>query len=236
MNETLSSDEEEQHHNNHSQVGPEAKVTPYLYLKEKKEYDQNFGGVNRQQIKQNVLENLSTSSLTNNISRHKGHVIIPLTKNISSNVPNVTEIQNYKAHEISASTLNTSSSSLNDDDESISTRHQKWSFTAAAMKNRGQSCQEWDKDTSSSEDEEDVNNFYENRKDFDVTANFNDNSCTKNHKQYYHSPDLIQEQWKPFAFVAENHRNNDLFCSPNTGKSIHDHMRKCFSIIMDNIL
>ena len=37
-----------------------------------------------------VLESLSTSSLTNNISRHKGHVIIPLSKNRISNVPNLT--------------------------------------------------------------------------------------------------------------------------------------------------
>lgn len=225
MNETLSSDEEEQQHNNISQAEPETKPTSYLSLKEKKEPDINSSGVDTHQVKQNVLENLSTSSLTNNISRHKGHVIIPLTKNIASNVPNPTENQDYKVHEISSSILNTSSSSLNDDDESISTRHQKWSFTAAAMKNRGESCQEWDKDTSSSEDEEDLNNLYENRKDFHITGNLNDNSCTKNNKQYNHSPDIVNEQWQPFAFVAENHRNNDLFCSPNTGKLIHDHMQ-----------
>ena len=80
MNETVSSDEEG--NSNQQENKFEANYDLNGTIEDKEEASRP---------KDSVLESLSTSSLTNNISRHKGHVIIPLSKNRNSNVPNSTE-------------------------------------------------------------------------------------------------------------------------------------------------
>ena len=209
MNETVSSDEEANINQpeNKSEINYNASIS----LENREETSQ---------AKDSVLESLSTSSLTNNISRHKGHVIIPLSKTpVVSTVPNLTDTFKTRVAEISTN-LNTSSSSLNDDDEEdeepISSRHHKWSFTAAAMKNRDKSCQGWNENSSSSEDEDDFDQFIENRKAVHSTQNLNDSNRTENHKDYC-SSDFVQDNWQPYSFVSENQKSNDLFSTPKTG-------------------
>ena len=203
MNETVSSDEEG--HLNQSEQRFESNYNNCNFVEEE---------VNH--TKDSILESLSTSSLTNNISRHKGHVIIPLSKNPIPNVPNSIEPLETRIQPISAG-LNTSSSSLNEEEEEepISTRHQKWSFTAAAMKNRERSCEEWNE--SSSEDEDDFDEFIQNRKELHLTKNVNESNSTENGKNFC-SREFVDDNWQPFPFVSETQQSRDLFCPLGTGK------------------
>ena len=201
MNETVSSDEEG--YINQSEIKSETNSNTSASFESKEETGQ---------AKDSILESLFTSSLTNNISRHKGHVIIPLSKATVSNVPNLTKTYDTRIEDRSTD-LNTSSSSLNDeeDEEPISTRHHKWSFTAAAMKNRERSCQGWNENTSSSEEEEDdFDQFIENRKALHSTQNLNDTNRTEKSKKYSTS-DFEQDHWQPYHFLSETPKSNDLF-------------------------
>ena len=206
MNETVSSDEE----GNLNQQQNKFEVN----------YDLNGTIEDKEEAsrpKDSVLESLSTSSLTNNISRHKGHVIIPLSKNRISNVPNSTETLETRIEPISEN-LNPSSCFLNDeeDEEPVSTRHQTWSFTAAAMKNREKaSCEGWNE--SSSEDEDDFDQFIENRTAFHSTQNFDESNCIEYGEKYI-DQELGHDHWQPFPFVSESQKTNDLFCSSGPGK------------------
>ena len=204
MNETVSSDEEG--YSNEQEINLESNLNINDSIESKKEANQS---------KDSVLESLSSSSLSNNISRHKGHVIIPLSKNPVSNVPNSVEKLESRI-EPNSENLNISSSSLNEeeDEEPISIRHQKWSFTAAAMKNKDKACEGWN--DSSSEDEDEFDQFIENRKVAHSTGNFNETNCIENGTKYCNQ-EFAQDHWQPFPFVSENQKTNDLFCSSDTG-------------------
>ena len=206
MNETVSSDEEGNSDQQENKLAANYALNGTIEDKEE-----------ASRPKDSVLESLSTSSLTNNISRHKGHVIIPLSKNRTSNVPNLTETLDTRIEPISEN-LNASLCFLNDeeDEDPVSTRHQTWSFTAAAMKNREKaSCEGWNE--SSSEDEDDFDQFIEDRTSFHSTQNFDESNCIEYGKKYI-DQDLRHDHWQPFPFVSESQKTNDLFCSSETGK------------------
>ena len=219
MNETLSSDDEEGV--NLSQNKSETETTSLVGATERATPTTNdrIQSVEGHPSKTNLLEHLTTSTIANNISRNKGHVIIPLSQAdiiASSDVPKLTTEQNCKSLQDTISAKDNKPSSLNENDGQVPIQTQKWSFTAAAMKNRELSCKEWEEDTSSSEDEEDLDNQFLDK----TKSNANLNDIT-NIKQYNNSPDISKEEWLQYEFVANNHKNNDIFCSTSsTGKNI----------------
>ena len=89
MNEILSSDEED--YVNITQNEFERRNVPAISPEVQNKNNIAECSLLRNNSKASLLESLSTSSLVNNISRHKGHVIIPLSKSIVSNVPSETE-------------------------------------------------------------------------------------------------------------------------------------------------
>ena len=204
MNETVSSDEED--HIIRNDIELETNNSSTLS-------DRNHL-VDINQSNTTLLESLSTSSFVkvNNISRHRGHVIIPLSPSTASNVPNVIENDDDTTD---ISTTSYTSPALNAD--AFVPVHHKWSFTAAARRNRER--HEWDGYTSSSEeDEEDINSLFHSKKEFHLPENLSQIDCAKDAKEFCnHSQGILEEEWTPHTFVDENHESNDIFCSPTSG-------------------
>ena len=241
MNETLSSDEDQDEEN--VQFDEIISKTKKKSLIEQAE--PNFDQI---ESKANLLQSLSTSSIGQNISRTKGHVIIPLTQTVASNVPNTLENRTHcTGHKFSLN-LDTSLPSLCNEDSAPSTHHKiltnfekispslsdedlapishhKWSLTAAANQSKERSAHGWDGDTSSSEDEDEniITNLFGSHKKSPPRENFDEISCINNIKEYNtHSRDIFHEgeQWRSYPELSENNRSNDIFCSPaNAGNN-----------------
>ena len=167
-----------------------------------------------------LSESVATSSVVkaNNISRHKGHVIIPLLPSPITSVPNNIETSPYSVPEISRN-FGKSISEQNFDGDSFEHVEHKWSFTAAAIQNRERSRQEWEVDTSSSEDDEDSLIFLRNKKESILLEEEHKRDCTKDKDFSDLTRDPLQEGWGPCGFVAENHHQspNIFDDTPNTG-------------------
>ena len=239
MNETLSSDEDQDEEN----VEFDEIISR---TKKKSLIEQAEPSFDQIESKTNLLQSLSTSSIGQNISRTKGHVIIPLTQTIASNVPNTLENLTHCTDQKLSSNLEKSVPSLCDEEDSapsthhkISTNfekispslsdedlapisHHKWSLTAAANQSKERSEHGWDGDTSSSEDEDEniITNLFGNQKKSNPREDFHEISCIDNIKEYNtHSGDIFHEgeQWRSYPEVSEINRSNDIFCSPADG-------------------
>lgn len=242
MNETLSSDEDQDEEN--VQFDEIISRTKKKSLIEQAE--SNFDQI---ESKINLLQSLTTSSIGQNISRTKGHVIIPLTQTVASTVPNTLEnLTQCTGHKLSLNLDKSLPSSCNEDsapsthhklstnfvkispslsDEDLAPiSHHKWSLTAAANQSKERSGHGWDGDTSSSEDEGEniITNIFVNHKKSPPREDFDEISCINNIKEYNtHSGDIFNEgeQWRSYSQVSENNRSNDIFCSPaNAGNNI----------------